>query len=246
MQIISPNLNIMIKACEKASKILIRDFGELENLQVSKKGPKDFVTNSDRKVEKILVEELLKHKKNFSVLSEEEGFISNIDKNNKWIIDPIDGTNNFLHGIPHFCISIALESYEDIVSGIIFDPIKNEMFYADKNQGTYFNNHRVRVSKKMNLEECLFATNKIGSSIDQLNCRITGSAALDLAYVSSGRFDGYFQNNLNLWDIAAGIIIVKEAGGIINEIDLSSFKNIKVLASSAEINAEFIKKMDNF
>ena len=246
MQIISPNLNIMIKACEKASKILIRDFGELENLQVSKKSPKDFVTSSDKKVEKILVEELLKHKKNFSVLSEEEGFISNIDKNNKWIIDPIDGTNNFLHGIPHFCISIALESYEDIVSGIIFDPIKNEIFYADKNQGAYFNNHRIRVSKKISIDECLFATNKIGSSVDQLNCRITGSAALDLAYVSSGRFDGYFQNNLNLWDIAAGILIVKEAGGIVNEINLSTHKNLNVMASSSEIYQKMIKIVPNF
>ena len=246
MQIISPNLNIMIKVCEKASKILIRDFGELENLQVSKKGPKDFVTNSDKKVEKILIEELLKHKKNFSVLSEEEGLISNIDKNNKWIIDPIDGTNNFLHGIPHFCISIALESYGDIISGVIFDPIKNEIFYADKNQGAYFNNHRIRVSKKMNIEECLFATNKIGSSVDQLNCRITGSAALDLAYVSSGRFDGYFQNNLNLWDIAAGILIVKEAGGIINEMNLTTHKNLNVAASSSEIYEKMIKLIPNF
>ena len=132
------------------------------------------------------------------------------------------------------------------MSGIIFDPIKNEMFYADKNQGTYFNNHRVRVSKKMNLEECLFATNKIGSSIDQLNCRITGSAALDLAYVSSGRFDGYFQNNLNLWDIAAGILIVKEAGGIINNIILSSHKNLSVVASSSEIYEKMIKIIPNF
>ncbi len=246
MQIISPNLNIMIKACEKASKILIRDFGELENLQVSKKGPKDFVTNSDKKVEKILIEELLKHKKNFSILSEEEGFIPNIDKNNKWIIDPIDGTNNFLHGIPHFCISIALESYEDIVSGIIFDPIKNEIFYADKNQGAYFNNHRVRVSKKMRLDECLFATNKVGSSVERINCRISGSAALDLAYVSSGRFDGYFQNNLNLWDIAAGILIVKEAGGIVNNINFTNYKKLNVVASSSEIYHKMVKIIPNF
>ena len=236
----------MIKACEKASKILIRDFGELENLQVSKKGPKDFVTNSDKKVEKILIEELLKHKKNFSVLSEEEGFISNTDKNNKWIIDPIDGTNNFLHGIPHFCISIALESYEDVVSGIIFDPIKNEIFYADKNQGAYFNNHRIKVSKKKNMSECLFATNKIGSSVNHLNCRITGSAALDLANVSCGRFDGYFQNNLNLWDIAAGILIVKEAGGTVNNIDMTNHKNLNVVASSKEIYDKLIKIIPNF
>ena len=139
MNSISPNLNIMIKACEKASKILIRDFGELENLQVSKKGPRDFVTNSDKKVEKIIITELSKYKKKYSILSEEAGFIKNEDLNNLWVIDPIDGTTNFLHGIPHFCISIALKSYEEITAGIIFDPIKNEIFYAEKNCGAYFN-----------------------------------------------------------------------------------------------------------
>ena len=148
MNSISPNLNIMIKACEKATKVLIRDFGELENLQVSKKGPRDFVTNSDRKVEKILIEELSKHKKKYSILSEEAGYIKNEDKKNVWIIDPIDGTMNFLHGIPHFCISICLKSNEELVSGIIFDPIKNEIFYAEKNGGANYNNHRMKVSKK--------------------------------------------------------------------------------------------------
>ena len=145
MNSISPNLNIMIKAAEKASKILIRDFGELEKLQVSSKGPSDFVTNSDRKVEKILIEELTKSRNKFSVLSEEIGEIKNLDKDNYWIIDPIDGTTNFLHGIPHFAISIALKTKGEIVSGLIFDPIKNEMFYADKNNGAYYNNQRIRV-----------------------------------------------------------------------------------------------------
>ena len=149
MNSISPNLNIMIKACEKASKILIRDFGEIENLQVSSKGPRDFVTNADKNVEKILIEELTKYKNKFSILSEESGEIENSDKDNIWIIDPIDGTTNFLHGVPHFSISIALESQKEIVSGLIFDPIKNEIFYAEKNNGAYFNNHRVRVSKKI-------------------------------------------------------------------------------------------------
>ena len=152
MNSISPNLNIMIKACEKATKVLIRDFGELENLQVSKKGPRDFVTNSDKKVEKILIEELSKHKKKYSILSEEAGYIKNEDRKNVWIIDPIDGTTNFLHGIPHFCISICLKSNEELVSGIIFDPIKNEIFYAEKNGGAYFNNHRMKVSKKKRIK----------------------------------------------------------------------------------------------
>ena len=245
MKSISANLNIMIKASEKASKILIRDFGELENLQVSKKGPKDFVTNADIKAEKIIIEELKKARPNYSIISEENGVEKNKDESNFWIIDPIDGTTNFLHGVPHFAISIALQSNNEIVCGLIFDPIKDELFYAEKNNGAYFNNQRIRVSKKREINECLFAVGK-GKYNPDLICRRSGSAALDMAYVASGRFDGYFQNNLNLWDIAAGIIIVKEAGGIINEIDLSSLKNLKVLASSAEINTKFIEKIDNF
>jgi len=245
MNSISANLNIMIKASEKASKILIRDFGELENLQVSKKGPKDFVTNADIKAEKIIIEELKKARPNYSIISEENGVEKNKDETNFWIIDPIDGTTNFLHGVPHFAISIALQSNNEIVCGLIYDPIKDELFYAEKNHGAYFNNQRIRVSKKREIDECLFAVGK-GKYNPDLIYRRSGSAALDLAYVASGRFDGYFQDNLNLWDIAAGIIIVKEAGGIINEIDLSSLKNIKVLASSAEINTKFIEKIDNF
>jgi len=246
MNSISPNLNVMIKASEKASKILIRDFGEIENLQVSKKGPNDFVTNSDLKTEKIIIEELKKAKPNYSIISEENGIQDNKDKNNTWIIDPIDGTINFLHGIPHFAISIALKSNNEIVSGLIFDPIKNEMFYAEKNSGAYFNNHRIRVSKKNDINSCLFGTGgKIKRETD-LPSRKSGCAALDMAYVASGRFDGFFQDNLNLWDIAAGIILVKEAGGIINEIDLSINKNIKIIASSVDINEKLLKKLNNF
>ena len=246
MNSISPNLNIMIKACEKASKVLKRDFGEVENLQVSLKGPRDFVTNSDKKVEKILIEELLKYKKNFSIITEETKFIDNSDKENFWIIDPIDGTTNFLHGIPHFAISVALRFNNEIITGLIFDPIKDEIFFADKNNGAYFNNHRVRVSKKNKLDECLFATSKNGINISGLNSRVTGSAALDLAYVGSGRFDGYFQNNLNLWDIAAGSLIVKEAGGTINDIDYSKIENINVRASSNNIFSKMNEKIVNF
>ena len=246
MNSISPNLNLMIKACEKASKILIRDFGELENLQVSKKGPKDFVTNSDKKTEKVLINELTKNKKKYSILSEEIGFIENDYNDYIWVIDPIDGTTNFLHGIPHFCISIGLKFRDEIISGIIFDPIKNETFYAEKNQGAYFNNHRIRVSKRKNLDECLFATNKNGLSSTDLNARIFGSAALDLAYVAAGRIDGYFQNGLNLWDIAAGTLIVKEAGGIVNNYDLEKTSNIKLVASSEIINEKMLKRLNKF
>ena len=148
MNVLSSNLNLMIKAGEKASKRLIRDFGEVENLQVSVKGPTDFVSNADTNAEKIIINELSKMKKNFSILSEETGYIKNKDEKNIWIIDPIDGTSNFLHGIPHFAISIALQSYDEIICGLIFDPIKNEMFYAEKDNGSYLNNKRIRVSKK--------------------------------------------------------------------------------------------------
>ena len=246
MNSISPNLNVMIKASEKVSKILIRDFGEIEKLQVSKKGPSDFVTNSDLKTEKIIIEELKKAKPNFSIISEENGTENNKDKNNTWIIDPIDGTVNFLHGIPHFAISLALKSNDEIVSGLIFDPIKNEIFYAEKDGGAFFNNHRVRVSKKNQINDCLFVTGgKIKNELD-LPYRKSGCAALDMAYVAAGRYDGYFQYNLNIWDIAAGIVLVKEAGGIINDIDLKVNENIKVIASSPDINDKLHKKLANF
>tara|TARA_A100000164_G_scaffold364013_1_gene381757 strand:+ start:881 stop:1621 length:741 start_codon:yes stop_codon:yes gene_type:complete len=246
MNSISANLNIMIKASEKASKILIRDFGEVEKLQVSKKGPTDFVSNADLKAEKTIIEELKKARPNYSILSEENGAEFNNDKKNTWIVDPIDGTLNFLHGVPHFAISIALKSDNEIVSGVIFDPIKNEMFYAEKNNGAFFNNHRIKVSKKKDIDECLFVTGgKIQKQLD-IQYRKSGSAALDIAYVAAGRFDGYFQRELNLWDIAAGIILIKEAGGIINEIDLSQSKNLDVFASSPDINHKMMEKIINF
>ena len=243
---ISSNLNIMIKAAEKASKSVIRDFGEVEKLQVSKKGPYDFVTKTDKHVEKILIEELSKTKKNYSFLSEEVGSIKNKDQENVWIIDPIDGTTNFLHGIPHFAICIALQSKKEIVSGLIFDPIKDEMFFAEKNKGAFLNNHRLRVSNKNSIEDCLFSSNHEGVKFSDLNMRYGGCAALDLAYIASGRCDGYFQNGLNLWDIAAGIILIKEAGGIINDINLNNNENIKVIASNSNINAKFKEKLINF
>ena len=246
MNSISANLNVMIKASEKASKILIRDFGEVEKLQVSKKGPSDFVTNADLKTEKIIIEELKKAKPHYSIISEENGVENNKDKNNTWIIDPIDGTINFLHGIPHFAISIALKSNDEITSGLIFDPIKNEMFYAEKNNGAYFNNQRIRVSKKNEINNCLFVTGgKIHNELD-LPYRKSGCAALDMAYVASGRYDGYFQKKLNLWDIASGVLLVQEAGGIVSEINIRKLKNLNIIASNSNINEEFQKKVLNF
>ena len=246
MNSISANLNIMIKAAEKASKVLIRDFGEVEKLQVSIKGPFDFVSNADKKTEKIIIDELSKAKKNYSILSEEVGKITNSDSENVWIIDPIDGTTNFLHGIPHFAISIALKTNNEIVSGLIFDPIKNEMFYAEKNNGSYFNNKRVRVSKKKEVSQCLFATGGRKTITSKLNTGKSGSAALDMAYVASGRFDGYFQENIHIWDVAAGIVLVKEAGGKVNEIDLSATEEIKITAASNSINEKMLENIGNF
>jgi len=248
MRSISPNLNLMIKACEKASKVIIRDFGEIENLQVSKKGPLDFVTKTDKRVDKILIEELTKSKKNYSFLTEETGKIINNNKDVFWIIDPIDGTTNFLHGIPHFAISIALKQENEIVIGLIFDPIKNEIFYAEKNCGSFINNSRIRVSNKNNLEECLFGTNNEGIKLiyPKLNLRNTGCAALDLAYVGCGRLDGFFHNKINLWDIAAGKIIIEEAGGKVNDISNFKINKIDIKAANPNIYEKMIKKLINF
>jgi len=243
---ISSNLNIMIKAAEKASKSVIRDFGEVEKLQVSKKGPRDFVTKTDKNVEKILIDELSKTKKNYSFLSEEVGSIENKDKDNIWIIDPIDGTTNFLHGIPHFAICIALKSNKQITSGLIFDPIKDEMFYAEKERGAYLNNQRLRVSNKNLIDECLFSSNHEGVKFSNLNMRYSGCAALDLAYVASGRLDGFFHNKINIWDVAAGALLVEEAGGIVNNLDAFNQNDIDIRASSGAINNKMLENLKNF
>jgi len=243
---ISSNLNIMIKAAEKASKSVIRDFGEVEKLQVSKKGPNDFVTKTDKLVEKIIIEELSKSKKNFSFITEETGKIKNKDNDNVWIIDPIDGTTNFLHGIPHFAICIALKSKEEIVSGLIFDPIKDEMFFAEKNKGCFLNNHRLRTSNKNSLDECLFSSNHEGVKFSTLNIRCSGCAALDLAYVAAGRLDGFFQNKINIWDVASGVLMVQEAGGIVNDISKFELNNIDIRASSSAINKEMMSNLKKF
>ena len=247
MNSISPNLNIMIKACEKASKIIIRDFGELENLQVKKKGPRDFVTKTDQRVEKILIQELSKNKKNYSFITEETGIIKNSDKETFWIIDPIDGTTNFLHGIPHFAISIALKFNNEISSGVIFDPIKNEIFYAEKNSGAYFNNQRIRVSKKKNINECLFGTGGKKEFSKILTTRKSGSAALDMAYVASGRCDGFWQRDLSYWDLAAGIILVKEAGGFVTDFNGTDkfIENKTILSANPRINEAMVKFFNN-
>ena len=248
----------MVKACSKASKVLIRDFGEIEKLQVSVKGPGDFVSISDKKVEKIVIDELGKARPNYSILSEEIGEIKN-DEAFKWIIDPIDGTSNFLHGIPHFAISIGLEQNNEIICGIIYDPIKDEMFVAEKGNGSFVNNHRMRVSARPKLEDCMIATGgpkhqsknrelafkeyKKFSSKVFTPIRKMGSAALDMAYVAAGRYDGFWQRELNYWDIAAGIILVKEAGGFITDFQGNNeyIQNKTILVSNYKINEEMVK-----
>jgi myo-inositol-1(or 4)-monophosphatase len=213
-----------------------------------KKGPRDFVTKTDKRVEETLIDELTKSKKNYSFLTEESGKIINNDKDKRWIIDPIDGTTNFLHGIPHFAISIALEIDNEIKCALINDPIKNEIFFAEKNNGAFYNNHRIRVSNKGDIEVCLFSSNQDGLKIIYpiLNVRTTGCSALDLAYVGSGRLDGFFHNKINLWDIAAGILIVTEAGGTINDFTKFKEDNIDIRAASSTIYPEMMKKLSNF
>ena len=258
MKLSSANINVMVKACRKASKVIIRDFGEIENLQVSLKGPGDFVTNCDKKVEKILIEELQKARPNYSILSEEIGKISN-DESFKWIIDPIDGTANFLHGIPHFAISIGLEQDGEIICGIIYDPIKDEMFTAEKGNGSYLNNQRIRVSSRSKLKDCIVFTggpkkkskdydlslkeyNNFSSKV-LIPIRKLGSASLDMAYVAAGRCDGFWQRNLNYWDIAAGIILVRESGGFITDFDGENkyLENQTILVTNSKINNEMIE-----
>tara|TARA_A100001037_G_scaffold304287_1_gene340621 strand:- start:901 stop:1701 length:801 start_codon:yes stop_codon:yes gene_type:complete len=264
MRLNSPQINLITKACMKASKALIRDFGEIENLQVSAKAPGDFVSSADKRTEKILIEELQKAHPEYGIISEEKGLINKSNDKNRWIIDPIDGTMNFLNGVPQFAISIGYEENREIKCGVIFNPITNEMFFAEKGNGAYLNNSRIRVSNKKKLEDSLLVTggpkkeskikNKIFSeyvsvSKEVSNVRKFGSASLDMAYVASGRFDGYWQRELNYWDIAAGIIIVKEAGGFVNFFDED--KNIplkkNIIASNSNIHEElkeFITKKD--
>ena len=245
----------------KASRSLIRDFGELENLQVSSKGPRDFVSSADKRTEKTIIEELQKAHPEYGIITEETGIINKSNIKNRWIIDPIDGTMNFLNGVPQFAISIAYEENNEIICGVIFNPITNEMFCAEKGNGAYLNNTRIRVSNKKKLKDALLVTggpngaskikNKIYSeyinvSNNVSNVRKFGSAALDMAYVACGRFDGYWQRELKYWDIAAGVIILREAGGFIDffEDDLSYPLKKNILASNSNIHQE-LKELIN-
>ena len=255
MPLLSPEINVLNKICEKVSKIIIRDFGEVEKLQVSKKGPGDFVTKTDKKVEKIIIEELEKARPKYGFIAEETGEKKS-DSEFNWVIDPIDGTSNFMHGIPHFAVSIGLEKNGEIIAGIICDPIKNETFYAEKGRGSYVNNRRIRVSNRKNLDEMIglygcpplinnneeiFEQVKRGSKkIHKL--RNFGSAALDFAYVAAGRVDFAWYDHLNYWDFAAGKILLIEAGGTITDFNDKEFKRQKdIFISNSNKHSEIIK-----
>ena len=261
MRLNSPQINLIIKACMKASKSLIRDFGEIENLQVSTKGPGDFVSSADKRTEKILIDELQKAHPDYGIITEEKGGINESNIKNRWIIDPIDGTMNFLNGIPQFAISIGYEENGEIKCGVIFNPIMNEMFSAEKGSGAFLNNQRIRVSNKKKIKDSLLVTggpkgaSKIKDKIfseyinvsnNVANVRKFGSAALDMAYVACGRFDGYWQRELNYWDIAAGMIILKEAGGFVDffEKDTSSPLKKNILATNSNIHEELRELLD--
>ena len=248
MRLNSPQINVMTKTCFKVSRSLIRDFGELENLQVSAKGPGDFVSSADKRTEKMIIQELLKVNPGYGIVTEESGIHNKLNEENRWIVDPIDGTMNFLNGVPHFAVSLGYEEKGEIKCGVIFDPIKNEMFYAEKGNGAYLNNTRIRVSNKSNIDECLFSSNCEGIKLiyPKLNLRNTGCAALDLAYVGCGRFDGYFHDKINIWDIAAGKIIIEEAGGKVNDINKFRNNKIDIRAANPNIYEKMIKKIDNF
>ena len=233
MRYLSPALNVMMAAARKAGRGLIRDLGELENLQISKKGPADFVTSADQRTERILVDELTKARPGYCFLVEERGVIDGPDRSHRFIIDPIDGTTNFMHGIPHFAISIALERDGNLVSALVFNPVTDEMYFAERGHGAYLNDKRLRVAARKNLSETLIASGApymgkegleefLGELRAVLNTtagmRRFGAASLDLAWVAAGRFDAFWERNLKPWDIAAGVLLVREAGGEVSDL----------------------------
>jgi myo-inositol-1(or 4)-monophosphatase len=227
-------INVMSRAADKAARGLKRDFGEVEQLQVSVKGPGDFVSTADTKAEKVLRQELSRARPDYGFLMEESGASDGRDSEHRWIVDPLDGTTNFLHGLPHFCISIALERAGEIVAAVILDPVKDETFWAEKGIGAYLNDRRLRVSSRRQMTNALIATGTpFGQRADRprylrqfdaimasvADVRRLGAAALDLAYVAAGRYDGFWEYGLHPWDVAAGWLLVREAGGYISELD---------------------------
>ena len=245
----SPTLNIMIAAARKAARALARDFGEVENLQVSRKGPSDFVSSADLKAEKTLFEELSRARPGYGFLMEERGAVEGTDQSHRWIVDPLDGTTNFLHGIPHFAVSIGLEREGVLAAGVIYNVARDELFWAEKGQGAYLNDKRLRVTARGDMRDALFATGapyhgRPGQDVFLVEAgrviaasagiRRMGAASLDLAYVAAGRFDGFWERDLNPWDVAAGAVLVREAGGFAKEIDGGDFLQTGAIVAANE------------
>ena len=249
----SATINVMTAAILKAARGLLRDFGEAEQLKISKKGAADFVTSADKKAEKTLIQELQKARPDYGFLTEESGEIPGKNEDFRWVVDPLDGTTNFIHGIPHWSIVVALQRYnKEIIASAIYDPLRDEMFWSERGQGAFLNQHKIKVSVRSDLEECLVATGipygrrssnpeflKMCEKLIPLcaGIRRQGSAALDLAYVACGRYDAYFERACKPWDIASGILLVKEAAGHVSEIegDQQMLETGSILASNSEI-----------
>jgi myo-inositol-1(or 4)-monophosphatase len=254
----SANLNVMMKTARKAGRGLLKDFGEVENLQVSTKGPGDFVSRADKTAEALIKEELLHARPSYGFLGEEGKEIDGEDPTRRWIVDPLDGTTNFLHGLPHWAVSIALEHKGQIVAGVVYDPAKDEMFYAEKGGGAWLNESRLRVSGRHRMIESIFATGlpwagraELPDTLQDLarilpacaGVRRFGAAALDLAYVAAGRYDGFWERGVNTWDIAAGLIIAREAGAIVEAMNPAKdiFETGQIICSNEPIFETFSK-----
>jgi len=258
----SANINIMIKAARQAARGLLRDFGEVEKLQVSSKGPGDFVSHADFKAESIIRETLTEARPNYGWLGEESEEVKGADPTRRWIVDPLDGTTNFLHGLPHWAISIALEHKKEIVAAVVLDPVKDEIFVAEKGAGCWMNDSRMRVSARRDLIEMIFATGLPFGGRDDLpetlqdlarilpqcaGVRRWGSAALDLAYVAAGRYDGFWERRLHPWDMAAGLLLVKEAGGLSEAVEKDGdiFDSGGVISANGQVFDRFAKIIRN-
>jgi myo-inositol-1(or 4)-monophosphatase len=260
MPLNTPLMNVMTAAARKAGKAILRDFGELEKLQVSRKGIADFVTKADTKAERILHDELLRTRPHYSFVMEESGTVEGPDKTHRWYIDPIDGTTNFLHGVPHFAISIGLEREGHLVAGLVYNPVTDDMFVAEKGKGAWHNDVRLRVSGRREMGTALVATGtpNMGVSVakrDEFSGELSrmmaevagirrfGAAALDLAWVAAGRYDAFWERGLSPWDVAAGIVIVREAGGLVS--DLASEQDMltsgSILASNGHLHGPLLK-----
>ncbi len=254
----TPLLNVMTTAARKAARGIRRDFGEVEALQVSRKGPADFVTAADHKIESILFETLSQARPGFGFLMEERGVVEGKDPAHRWIVDPLDGTTNFLHGLPHFAISIGLEREGQMIAGVVYAPLQDDMFIAERGQGAWHNNQRLRISTRKKLPDALIATgipflgtegherfrDELAAVMGEVSgIRRFGCASLDLAYVAAGRFDGFWERNLGAWDVAAGIVLVREAGGYVTEIGggENALAGGSILAATPELHGPLNK-----